>query len=162
MFAYADYVAPLRDIVLHFKFKGITAPARLFASLLHDTFEKQLVALKADLLVPVPLHPSRERQRGYNQATLFASEIGRLLDLAVRGDLLVRVRKRKPQANLKFDQRAENVRDVFECECGPEVRRTVILVDDVVTSGATVREAKRILEAAGCDVCAVVAIAHGR
>jgi len=162
LFAYGNYVSPLQEIIIRFKFKGITTPAALFASLLYEQFQKQLQSLKAEMLIPVPLYPSHEKHRGYNQAALFAEQLAELLDLQVRKDILFRVEKRKPQAKLKFERRVENIKGAFTVAEEAENDERVILVDDVVTSGATAKEAKRELEEAGYRVCAVVAIAHGR
>lgn len=162
LFAYGNYASPLQDIIIQFKFRGITLPATLFAPLLYEQFQKQLQSLKAALLVPVPLYPSREKRRGYNQAALFAEQLAQLLDLPVRKDILFRVEKRKPQAKLKFERRVENIKGAFTVAEEAESGERVILVDDVVTSGATATEARNELEKAGYKVCAVVAIAHGR
>ncbi len=162
LFAYADYMSPVQDIIIQFKFRGITLPATLFAPPLCEQFQKQLTSLGAAMLVPVPLYPSREKYRGYNQAALFAKQLADLLDLPVREDILFRIKKRKPQAKLKFEKRAENIRGVFTVAKEVENGERVILVDDVVTSGATAREARKELEKAGYKVCGVVAIAHGR
>jgi ComF family protein len=162
LFAYGDYASPLQDIIIQFKFRGITSPATLFAPLLYKQFQRQLQSLKAEMLIPVPLYPSREKHRGYNQAALFAEQLAELLDLPVSKDLLFRVEKRKPQAKLKFEKRAENIKGAFTVAEEAEKGGRVILVDDVVTSGATATEARNELEKAGYRVCAVVAIAHGR
>ena len=162
LFAYGNYASPIQDIIIQFKFRGITTPAALFAPLLYEQFQKQLQSLKTGMLIPVPLYPSREKRRGYNQAALFAEQLAQLLDLPVRKDILFRVEKRKPQAKLKLERRAENIKGAFAVAEEAENGERVILVDDVVTSGATAKEAKRELEKAGYRVCAVVAIAHGR
>jgi len=162
LFAYGNYAAPLKEVIIQFKFRGIKLPAAVFASLLCETFVEQLRSLQADMLVPIPLHSSRERERGYNQASLFAERLAEQLDLPVREDILVRMEKRKPQATLTFEKRIENVSGVFAVISEvPEQPERVILVDDVVTSGATVREAARELEQAGYRVVAAAAIAHG-
>ena len=162
LFAYGNYASPIQDIIIQFKFRGITTPAALFAPLLYEQFQRQLQSLKAGMLIPVPLYPSREKRRGYNQAALFAEQLAQLLDLPVRKDILFRVEKRKPQTKLKFEKRAENIRGAFTVAEETENDERVILVDDVVTSGATAAEARKELEEAGYRVCAVVAIAHGR
>ncbi len=162
LFAYGNYASPLQEIIIRFKFKGITTPAALFAPLLYEQFQKQLQSLKAEMLIPVPLYPSREKHRGYNQAALFAEQLAELLDLPVRKDIIFRVEKRKPQAKLKFERRVENIKGAFTVAEEAENSERVILVDDVVTSGATATEARNELEKAEYKVCAVVAIAHGR
>ena len=111
--------------------------------------------------MPVPLYPSREHYRGYNQAAILADELAHRLDFEVRRDLLARVKQRKPQAKLDVRHRVRNIKDVFEVIRPPDDNvKDLILVDDVVTSGSTVLEAKRTLENAGFKVKAVVSIAH--
>lgn len=162
LFAYGNYASPMQDVIIQFKFKGITSPARTFAALLYEQFHRRLHSLEAAMLVPVPLYPSREKYRGYNQAALFAGRMAELLDLPVNEDILFRIKKRKPQANLELKKRARNVRGVFAVDQETERGEKVILVDDVVTSGATVAEARKELEKAGYRVSGVVAIAHSR
>lgn len=91
------------------------------------------------LLVPVPLHPSREKSRGYNQAALLAWHVAERLGLEVESRLLRRTKNTKSQSKLDAEARAENVREAFDLlEGGPVEGRHVMLVDDVVTTGATV------------------------
>lgn len=161
LFAYGNYRSPLREILLEFKFHGITSPAATFAGLLHKQFEREMNALSAELVIPIPLYPSRARQRGYNQAALFAESLASLLGLPVSEEILYRTQKRKPQSKVAFERRAVNVRGVFDVPEETPDRLRVLLVDDVVTSGATAAEAKRQLEQAGYRVCAMAAIAHG-
>jgi ComF family protein len=114
-------------------------------------------------LVPIPLHPSREYVRGYNQAALFASELAPLIDMPVDGNLLIRLKKRRPQARLKQARRATNIRGAFVLApdyTSEEHAERVILVDDVVTSGQTIFEARRTLARAGLSVVGAIAIAH--
>ncbi len=112
-----------------------------------------------DLLIPVPLHPSRLRSRGFNQAAL----IGR--GLAGRGplasDLLVKTRKTRPQVELGGRDRKENVRGAFALKEPERVRgKTILLVDDVVTTGATVRECAWALKRAGAGRVFVRSVAR--
>jgi ComF family protein len=160
MFSYGNYTSPLKDIVIHFKFKGITSPAKLMAELLVARFELQIRDLDCHVLIPIPLYPTRENVRGYNQAELFASSLAELLDFEVARDVISRVKRRKEQARLDFRHRRKNIKGVFECDRPATAEERVILVDDVVTSGLTVLEAKRVLERGGYKVVAVLSIAH--
>jgi ComF family protein len=163
VYAYGNYSTPLKEIIIQLKFRGIKLPTAEFAPLICEAFQQQLRSLQADMLIPIPLYHSRERERGYNQATLFAERLAELLGLPVREDILIRTEKRKPQAKLSFAERIDNIRGVFAVVSEvSEQGGSVILVDDVVTSGATVREAKKELEQAGYRVAAVAAIAHGK
>ncbi len=160
LFAYGNYTHPLEDIIIQYKFKGIKRPAAFFAMLFHRQFEQAVSALDSRTLVPIPLHPARENRRGYNQATLFANELAAQFEFDVNADVLSRVKKRKAQARLNHKERVANIRGVFEVNSEVSVDGSVILVDDVVTSGSTVREAVRVLRGAGHRVAAVLAMAH--
>ncbi len=162
LYALGDYAPPLREIILQFKFKGITKPAGWLAALLDEQFGDRLKQLKPFVLVPVPLHPSRENYRGYNQSTLLAEQLGPLLKVPINEQLIKRVEKRRPQAKLSMKQRKKNIRGVFRSSPSEERTQRLILLDDVVTSGATATEAANSLRAAGHDVIAVVSLAHGR
>ena len=161
LYAYGDYSSPLRDIIIQFKFKGVTSPARVFAHLLHNRFGSYIDKKQARLLVPIPLHRHRESIRGYNQAALLAGQLAVPLNLSVADDILYRTRNRQPQTKVRFDGRQANVAGVFETAQETSARPACILVDDVVTTGSTLMEARRVLVAAGYDVVAAVSIAHG-
>jgi len=161
LFAYANYRDPLKEIVIQFKFKGITSPAAWGARMLSDRFGDRIRDLSADCFVPIPLYPSREYSRGYNQAMLLAEELSRRLSVPVDKETLLRVKRRRPQALLSSPMRIANIRGAFAVDEESSCDRTVLLVDDVVTSGATVREARRELMSAGFSVPAVISIAHG-
>ena len=103
------------------------------------------------MLAPVPLHPRRERQRGYNQAHLLAREVGKLLDVPVAARALSRARNAPPQArSLSAADRKANVRDSFLCPNPSDVDgKTIVLMDDVCTTGATLDACATALKAAG-------------
>jgi ComF family protein len=107
---------------------------------------------RADLLVPVPLHRWRLLARRYNQAALLANAIGKLARVMVEPGMLARTRRTPPQGHLGHDARARNVAGAFRVEerLRPGLAdRRVVLVDDVMTSGATVDECARVLLKAG-------------
>jgi ComF family protein len=161
LFAYGNYIDPLKEVIAHFKFKGITTPIPLLSELLVARFRDAIATCEADALVPIPLYPSREHERGYNQAEKFAVALSRQLDIPVDMQILIRTKKRREQARLSDREREANIKGVFEVIADAEPRETVILVDDVVTGGHTVAEARKILESAGFKVPAVIALAHG-
>lgn len=162
LFAYGSYAPPLKDIILQFKFHGITRLAAVFAERLSKQFGDSLRSMEPAVLVPVPLHVGRENSRGYNQASLIARRLGESLGMAVAEDLLIRSKKRRPQSKLSPNLRVANVKNVFTCiRVAEENTPDVILVDDVVTSGATLREARSCMEKSGYRVTATVAVAHG-
>jgi ComF family protein len=110
----------------------------------------QEAPLTADVLVPVPLHPHRQRTRGYNQSLLLAREVSRRLGLPMAAGALLRRRDTPPQARAaEADARRRNVAGAFACRPGAVAGRRVLLVDDVTTTGATLDACARALLAQG-------------
>ena len=109
--------------------------------------------LEASIIIPIPLHPRKLRSRGFNQALLIADELSSVLALPVIDTALVRRRGGEPQMQLaRRSARAQNVRGVFALTSSENISgRTVLLVDDVVTTGATLSEAARMLREAGAS-----------
>lgn len=112
-------------------------------------------------LVPLPLHTGRFRERGYDQATLLAVELGAVLKRPVRDGWLERTRATERQVGLHEDARDANVRGAFTAS--PDVRgQELVLVDDVYTTGSTASEATRTLLAAGAARVFVLTLARAR
>lgn len=102
--------------------------------------------LNCDLVIPVPLYRARKRDRGFNQSEILAEGISKALNVTVSGDILKRTKNTKDQTNLNAEQRKENVRNAFAVTQPEKVMgRKVILVDDVMTTGATLNECARML-----------------
>jgi ComF family protein len=115
------------------------------------------------LLVPVPLHRARQRERRYNQSAELAREVGRLTGLDVDPDLVQRIRKTRQQVGLSGDGRQRNVAGAFAVHPDAMVRvrgRRVVLIDDVYTTGATVKAVTRSLRKGGIDAVDVVTFAR--
>jgi ComF family protein len=101
-------------------------------------------------IIPVPLHPKRLRQRGFNQASLLARRVGAALKIPVDYASLKRSRWTEPQTGLTRRQRAANVRDAFRLKTPEKVRgKSILLVDDVLTTGETVNQCVRALKKVG-------------
>jgi ComF family protein len=156
--AAAPYQDPLRSAIHAFKFRGQRALARPLADLLIEQCGPGLVA-EADVIVPVPLAPARERQRGFNQAALLAERVGRALARPVKARWLGRARPTRPQSELAAEERRRNVRGAFRA--APAVSgRHVLVIDDVLTTGATAAECARALRAAGARMVGVLTVAR--
>lgn len=116
----------------------------------------------ADLIIPVPLHRVKKHLRGFNQTELIAAEFAGDLGLPVSVGNLARRKKTEPQAKLRDEERSKNLRDAFQIVNRGEIDgKRVILVDDVFTSGWTMREAARVLREAGASEVWGLAVAYG-
>ncbi|HIE52866.1 MAG TPA: ComF family protein, partial [Armatimonadetes bacterium] len=111
--------------------------------------------------VPVPLHPSRQRERGFNQAALLARVVGEWLNRPVLEGVLERIRDTRPQVELSGRERRQNVRGAFQAREHPYLPgATALLVDDVYTTGATVRESAFALKRQGVKRVMVLTLAR--
>lgn len=125
----------LREAVHQLKYDGRTVLAGPLGGLMAAYWMQH--PMPVDVVVPVPLHTARLRERGYNQAALLARELARRVGLAVDGQTLIRQRATAPQVELNARQRRENVREAFHCVGDGLAGKQVLLVDDVCTTGAT-------------------------
>ena len=153
-----DYGFPVDRLLPRFKFhRDLAAGALLGDCLAHATAS----AAKPDALVPIPLHIARLRERGYDQALEFARVLARRHDLPLRTGLLRRVRATAPQSRLDARARRRNLRGAFTTDAGSGMPAHVVLIDDVMTTGATLHAAVQALRRAGVErvdawVCARV------
>lgn len=151
----------LRLLVHELKYRGRRRLAvRLAGLLLAESAVRVVLAAGAEL-VPVPLHPRRRRERGFNQAELLARALARGSGLELSLGLLVRRKDTSPQAGLSAGSRRRNMRGAFAARHRPRLQgRTVVLVDDVVTTGATAAACARVLEQAGAAEVRLVTVAR--
>ena len=153
------YARPLDRLLPRFKFHGDLAAGRLLSQLLADAGAGWT---RPDALVPIALHAARLRSRGYDQALELARPVARRLAIPLRPELLARRRATAPQSGQPdADARRRNLRDAFAVPSGATVPAHVVLVDDVMTTGATLHAAATALRRAGVQrvdawVCARV------
>jgi ComF family protein len=150
----------LQEAIHQLKYANLSAVARPLGETLADFWQGN--PLPADLLVPVPLHPRRERERGYNQASLLAKALGEAIGLPVLEHAMVRVRETRPQVGLNSEERRENVRGAFHCESTHLAGRHVALIDDVCTTGATLEACSLALRQAGAASIWALTLARPR
>lgn len=152
------YAGAMREAVHALKFDGRRSLARPLGDLMFERAGRFDVD-PPDAIVPVPLARARERERGFNQARLLADRLGEKLGVRVRPGWLVRLRPTTPQSELSAPDRHANVDGAFAA--APTVRDChVVVVDDVVTTGATVAECARALRRAGARRVGVLAVAR--
>jgi competence protein ComFC len=136
--------------IMLLKFERMEPLGRWFAGRLIEVVRRE--AIGVDMVVPVPLHRQRERERGYNQADLIAKPLARKLGLPYRAVLLTRTKPRPDKHILTFEERWDSVRGAFATRPGSKVDNLrVLLVDDVMTTGATLDAAARALRDAGAE-----------
>jgi len=141
------YAFPLDVLVRHCKYQGALEPTDLFARELAGRVRSRD---RADVLIPMPLHPRRLGERGFNQAAEIARRLSRHLRIPWLPDACRRVRDTPPQAGLDLKARRRNLRGAFRCDADLTGQR-VALVDDVMTSGASLNELARTVKKAGAE-----------
>ena len=148
--SYALYDSALTRAIVLLKYEAIAPLGDWFGARLEELARRTPEALHADVVVPVPLHPARLRERGYNQADLLARPLARRLALPLRNALLVRIKPRPPKLKLTRKERWTTVRGAYAPSPGVRIDNLrVMLVDDVFTSGATLDACARALLQAG-------------
>jgi ComF family protein len=152
---------PLREVVQRFKYGRKVSLGKPLGRLMASGCSKFFPGTSFDLVIPVPLHPRRLRWRGFNQAVILAREVGRLRGLRVDPFILLRSRETPPQTQLSEDERRKNVRAAFVVNPARSIQgKSLLLIDDVYTSGATVNECSRTLLRAGAKEVQVLTLAR--
>ena len=159
--SFGMYEGALIRAILLLKFEEMTPLGRWFADRLAEVVQRETDALSADIVVPVPLHRERQRERGHNQADLIARPLARLLSLPCRSVLLVRTKPRPDKLHLTLAERWDSVRGAFAARPGSRVDNSrVLLLDDVMTTGATLDACARALRQAGARSVAGLTVAR--
>lgn len=159
--SYAAYAPTMAGAVMLLKYQEVTALATWFAGNLRQTFEQHREMYLADVVVPVPVHTSRLRERGYNHAELIAKPLARSVGLPCRSYLLVRSRPRPDKLRLTLRERWRSVRGAYTIRYGLRVDKLrVLLVDDVLTTGATLDACSRALRKAGAAKVVALTVAR--
>ena len=154
------YQPPVDQLIQAFKFNGRLVTGRLLGELLCDALQQAVPwSARPEALMPVPLHPARLRQRGFNQSLELARPLARHFDLPILTDVAVRVRNTQPQSQLSYPFKAQNVQAAFALQ-RPLAYRHIVLVDDVMTTGSTLRELAQVVKAGGAQHVEVWVVAR--
>ncbi len=152
------YIPPLQDAICMFKYRGKVALARPLAELMITALPENL---DIDLVMPVPLHPTRLRAREFNQSLLLADQIGRHLNRPLSPANLVRIAATDPQTTLSRQARLRNLRKAFDIRNPHAISgQRILLIDDVYTTGTTVNECAKTLKKAGAASVTVMTVAR--
>lgn len=151
------------ESILRFKYHNCREYADYYIEELLLGYGRAIRRICPDVIIPVPVHPARKRARGYNQAEILAKKLGEALDIEVCTTLLIRIKKTRPQKELNDRQRLQNLREAFVLS-GPVPRayQTILLVDDIYTTGSTMEACSRRLKEGGASQVYVVSICSGQ
>lgn len=157
LYEYED-IAPA---LYRFKYGGCREYARFFARELSERLGGYIRSLEPDGLVPIPMYPGKQRRRGYNQAALLARALGREMDIPVYPDLVVRNRDTRPMKELNCEERLNNLKKAFNLGRNGVKLKTIILIDDIYTTGSTMDQVSAVLLPGVCQRIFFIALAIG-
>ncbi len=152
-FKYPPYLSDLKGILGRLFYEAIVQQ-EVFVTYISE---------KYTLIIPVPLHPARLRKRGYNQAELLGRELSMRLKIQLVDNVLIRTKQTKPQFELKKEERIKNILGAFQISTKFTTKikgKNIVLVDDITTTGATLRECAKILKKSGAEKVLGVTLAH--
>lgn len=159
--AHLLYEGSARDLIHHFKYSYKTHLRRPLALLALEGLAGFINARTPDIIIPVPLHRSRLRSRGFNQAVLLGDLFSSRLSVTMLADGLIRTRPTEPQIDLSAEDRRDNVRGAFAVNRPGRISgKRILLLDDVMTTGSTVNECAKALKKAGAAAVVVATIAR--
>ena len=163
MVCVCKYQGLIKDAFARFKFSNKPSYYRFFSKILSE--ELKLIAdYKAiDMIVSVPLHNKRQSERGYNQSELISKEVGKLLGITYSGNILFKTRDTVRQSLLNKNNRSLSVENLYHVKNSIRIQgKTILLVDDIFTTGSTLEACSRVLKESGATKIIAAAVASGR
>lgn len=167
--ASAEYKGILKDAVQLLKYDSRISLAKVFEKMLFKSFVRHFGRVEIDLIIPVPLHIKRLKERGFNQAYLMIRNFpgmlkkhtGKSAQWKIDFNSLIRVKQTQPQTGLDIDQRKKNLANAFRVQCENRIdNKNILLIDDVFTTGATCNEAAGILLQHGAKKVSALVLAR--
>lgn len=132
-----DYQS-MKESIYRFKYKGRCEYAKFYAKEIWDRYREEIERMEAEVLIPVPLHKSKLKHRGYNQAELIAKELSKLSGIPCNTKIVYRIRKTVPQKELDVDRRQNNLKKAFNIPSDVVKLNKTIVIDDIYTTGSTI------------------------
>ncbi len=156
--AAGTYKGILHDLVVRLKYHGEERLAvGLGRRMAHEIRE-----IKFDLILPIPLHKNRLRERGFNQAHLLAKEIARVSKIDLDPFILIKTKSTEAQALLPAEERRKNLKGAFQLKDSSKIKgKRILLIDDVYTTGTTIEEASKVLVRQGAETVEALVLARG-
>lgn len=151
----------MRHIILKIKYDNKREYIEGFAKLMAIRYEKFIKVSNIDCIMPVPLHSSRKRMRGFNQSDILAKDLSKYLDIPVLHDCLCRIKKTIDQKGLSRTERLHNLDNAFMVRDLPSNIKNILVVDDVYTTGTTIEKCAKILKDSGANKIYFLTICTG-
>ncbi len=157
------YSGIIKESLIKFKFFNKPSYHRTFAGILSGKLKEMTDSSGFDIIISVPLHKKREHIRGYNQAKLISKELSKQLKVREASFILKRIVNTKTQSLLNRDLRQTNIKGAFKVDYKDFIKgRTILLIDDILTTGNTINECCRVLKEAGAKKVFAAVVATGR
>ena len=160
LFCIYKYEGIIREVILKYKFENKAYSYKTFSKIILNN-KKICGFLKTyDIIIPVPVHKKRKRQRGYNQTELIAKEIAKEMNLKIERNVLIKTINTKPQSELSKEDRKCNIKDVFKVQNKEKIlKKNILIFDDIYTTGSTANECAKTFKKAGVKKVGVLTIA---
>lgn len=159
VYAYTDII---QQSIYRFKYQNKREYAAFYAEEIKRQCGTQIGQWSPDVIVPVPLHASKYRKRGYNQSALIAGEMSRIFGISMDEQLLIRSKKTIPMKELNNEERVKNLENAFICPLNVVKYKKAVIVDDIYTTGATMDACARVLKNAGVQEVYGVCLCIGK
>lgn len=158
IFIYDDI---MRKSIYSFKYNGRQEYAIFYAQQIYERLSDKIKLWNAEALIPIPIHKSKLRKRGYNQAYLIAKELSNLTGIPVKNDILIRQKNTTVQKNLNANERSSNLKNAFKIAQNKVKLSSAILIDDIYTTGSTIQACADALESSGVDKIYFISVCIG-
>lgn len=157
-----SYSEGIKQSVYRFKYQNKRTYADWYAQVVEQTCGSRIARWEPEVILPVPLHRSRQKKRGYNQARLLAEALGKRMHIALDTDCLQRVERTRPMKQLGDEERIKNLKNAFNINTDSVKYNKVLLVDDIYTTGATLDACARVLKEHGAGRVYAVCLCIGK
>lgn len=154
------YEGIIRERIIEYKFFEAGYLYKTFAEIIIKNKKISDFIKNYDIIIPVPVHKNRKKQRGYNQTELIARKIGTELKIDMQKNILIKIQNTKPQSTLNKENRKKNAKDAYKAQNENKIYgKNILLLDDIYTTGSTANECSKILRLAGANKIGVLTIA---
>lgn len=157
-----EYDDSIKKSMYAFKYSNIRENGKFYADEIARIYGDIISGYNADVIIPVPLFEKKLRTRGYNQSEIIARELGKIIDIPVDSEILIRTRDTRPQKELNDQERRNNLKNAFQVTKNVVEYKKIILLDDIYTTGATMDECSAALKRAGVEHIYPVCVCIGK